>query len=70
MSTVNIYVIYDKLAEEAGPLFIAVNDEVAKRQYEQTMQHVTTKADYLLYRIGFYDNVNMEVVPDVKAYIM
>ena len=33
-----LYAIYDRVAEEAGPCFIAVNDGVAVRYYRQLIE--------------------------------
>lgn len=52
MKTNNVYVIYDKVAEEAGPLFEAVNDGVAVRQMCQSMRNVENPDDYSLFHVG------------------
>ncbi|QXP44175.1 MAG: nonstructural protein [Arizlama microvirus] len=55
---VNIYCIYDKVAESAGPLFQAVNDGVAIRQAVRTLSQVpkSLREEYDLRRIGEYDD--------------
>lgn len=60
----NIYTVYDKVAEEAGPLFQAVNDGIALRNYRNMQIPESLKNDYSLYRIGTYDTVTMEIVPE------
>lgn len=52
-----LYVIYDKVAEESGPIYMAINEGVALRQAVQILKPlpVTTRDDYKLMRVGFYD---------------
>ena len=57
----NIYTIYDKKAEEAGPLFIAVNDSVAVRNVCLTLSDQLYPEDYELVQIGEYDSKSMSV---------
>ena len=59
-----LYAIYDRVAEEAGPCFIAVNDGVAVRYYRQLIEKngVVSQDEYVLYRLGSYDSKTMEVM--------
>lgn len=50
-----LYVIYDKLAEESGPIFTAKNDMVALRQYSHLIKDVENQNDYSLECVGVYD---------------
>lgn len=52
MTTNNVYVIYDTVAEEAGPLFESLNDGVAVRHMCQVMQQVKNPAEYQLIHVG------------------
>lgn len=57
-----VYTIYDRLAEESGPLFQAKNDEVAHRQYQtqlSTIQNIKVD-DFTLLCVGEYDNERCE----------
>lgn len=56
-----LYVIYDRTAEEAGPLFEAPNDGVALRNYRNVMDKVPgyQRADYRLYKLGSLDEHTM-----------
>ena len=58
-----LYVVHDAVAEDSGPPFQAVNDQVAKRQFAQLLENApeTTKADYLLFRIAEWDSSDMQV---------
>lgn len=52
-----IYTIYDKVAQEAGPLFLAKNDEVALRMVNNSPElKAMNLADFELYLIGTYDS--------------
>lgn len=52
-----VYVIYDKIAEEGGPLFCAKNDGVASRNMRNLFasQKVDNPKDYQLMCLGEYD---------------
>lgn len=52
----NLYVIYDRVAEQSGPIFEAINDGIAFRQYEQVMRQATIPDDYMLLRVGSIDH--------------
>jgi len=53
-----LYVIYDKVAEESGPIFEAKNDGTALRNYNIFMQKTSPDnlADYELYCVGEIDH--------------
>ena len=51
----NLYSIFDKDAEEFGPLFNAKNDLIASRYVEDMIKEVKNVAPYALYRMGKYD---------------
>lgn len=61
----NVYVVKDKLAEEAGPPFVAVNNGVAIRQYKQMGIPESLKDEYSLHLIGFYDSKEMTITPNL-----
>lgn len=62
---INIYCIYDKVAEESGPLFTAVNDGIAIRQFRNIPIPPSLKNDYQLCRIGTYNTKDMSIIPEV-----
>lgn len=51
----SIYTIYDKVAEECGPLFQAKSDAVACRAYRTSLANVQDTDDYKLLRVGYID---------------
>ena len=51
----NLYSIYDKDAEEYGPLFNAKNALIASRYVEEMIKEVKNVDPYALYRMGEYD---------------
>lgn len=52
-----VYAVYDKRAEEAGPLFQAKNDSVGLRNFENMLDREGVKAEeYKLLYLGIYDN--------------
>lgn len=53
-----LYSIYDKDAQEFGPLFNAKNDVVASRLVEEMIKDVKHVDSYALYRMGQYDTEN------------
>lgn len=50
-----LYCVYDKLADEAGPVFCAVNHHIAARKTKQLLSNVETPEDYILYCVGIFD---------------
>ena len=53
-----LYAIYDKDAEEYGPLFNAKNDVIASRYVEEMIKEVNNVDSYALYCMGEYDTEN------------
>lgn len=64
-----VYAVFDRVAEEAGPLFCAINDAVAVRMYRHLIAG-TVSADpkdfYLLY-VGDYDNKEVKIVGEPEG---
>ena len=56
----SIYMIWDKVAEQGGPLFEAVNDNVAVRSVSLTLSKVQSIDDYELLCIGEIDNETLQ----------
>lgn len=54
----NLYSIYDKDAQEYGPLFNAKNDIVASRYVEEMIKDVKHCDSYALYCMGEFDTEN------------
>ncbi|QXP44129.1 MAG: nonstructural protein [Arizlama microvirus] len=63
----NVYVVKDKLAQEAGPPFVAVNDKVALRQFKQMGIPEVLKKEYELLKIGYYDSLEVTITPDIVS---
>lgn len=62
-----LYAIYDRVAEECGPVFSAKNDGVAMRGFRDLLQQVSDKSEYQLVRLGKVDmhslKLSVEVTP-------
>jgi len=58
-----VYVIYDKVAEDSGPMFEAVNNGVALRQACNVLKPLPPILidDYQLVKIGEYDTREMQI---------
>ena len=68
-----LYVIYDTVAEEAGPIFDAKSDAVAVRACRQTLGQVSTISDYQLICVGYIcpDTCQLEVCsPRVISFVL
>jgi len=52
-----MYSVRDKAAEQFGPIFEAINDAVAVRQFKILLAKVDVrfKEEYMLYKIGSFD---------------
>lgn len=63
MRQVNLYVIYDRVAMESGPIFEAPNHGVALRGFRQGMANVDPldKDAYKLMQVGTMDKASMKV---------
>lgn len=65
-----VYTIYDKVAQEAGPPFTAVNDGVAIRNFKEMRIHPSLKDDYELYHIGFWDSIEKSITPSITITLL
>lgn len=52
----NMYVIYDRVAQEAGPIFEAKNDGVAYRSFAKLREGQETPEDFSLLKLGMFDH--------------
>lgn len=66
-----VYTIYDKVAQQCGPLFQAVTDGVAKRQYMQIIRSdVVAPDDFELRRLALFDETKCELSPQVPYHVV
>jgi len=65
MAKMNLYVVYDKIAGECGPVFEAKNDGVAMRQYRHLINENPTvdQDDFSLMKVGKIDKESMIIEP-------
>lgn len=63
---VNIYTIYDKVAQESGPIYQAKNDGVAFRAFMSLIGDTPTvnPTDYDVYCLGEFDTESRVFVPE------
>lgn len=59
-----IYVIYDKMADDNGPVFQAVNDAVAIREFSQLLENTKYPEDFELLCVAEIDDKG--IVTDSK----
>jgi len=52
----NMYVVFDKVAEESGPIFEAKNHGVAVRNFIQVTSKAVAPNEYSLLCLGIYDH--------------
>jgi len=60
-----VYTIYDKVAEESGPPFTAVNDGVALRSFKEMAIIPSLQDDYELRHVGFWDSLECAITPAI-----
>ena len=63
-----IYVIYDKVALQSGPVFEARNDGVAYRNFKRFLDNEVTVEyvdDYKLLFVGSINHDSSELVPEI-----
>lgn len=71
----NLFVVYDKVAEESGPIFEAKNTALAQRQYRQLVARQVNcdPADFRLLRLGSIDHhtqaIRIEEMEDVTPEV-
>ena len=57
-----LYTIFDKLAKESGPLFEAVNGDVARRNFMNLIkENRLNPTEWSLYEIGKFEHDTMGV---------
>lgn len=62
-TSIGVYSIKDKAADEFGPPFLAKTDAVAMRMYNRLLEtEKVTSADYVVYHIGDFDPVTGLIV--------
>lgn len=56
-----LYVIYDELAKQAAPIYLARTDELALRQFEAQKSQLPEAIlrDLRVYRVGYFDLASM-----------
>lgn len=62
-----LYSVFDTMAKRFGPIFEAVTDEVAARQFIKMMDKVDVRfqPEYELFRVAKFNNVSGLVLPEV-----
>lgn len=61
--TYNLYTIYDRLAEDAGPIFCAKNNAVALRQYNRLLdEYLSDQSHFKLYLLGIFNTESMQIL--------
>lgn len=68
MAKMNYYTIYDLVAQEAGPVFQAKNDEVAYRSYNNILKDLSeaSKDDFKLICLLSLDTSTLDIDVDVR----
>lgn len=66
---VGLYCIYDKIAQESGPVFQAKNDDVAVRATCSLLSDTVSIDDYILYRIAGFDSDN-HIIDDCDVKVV
>jgi len=67
----SLYTIFDAVAEEAGPVFCAVNHGVARRNFMALLREVpeVDKMSYKLHFVGTFDTEDMSIIADAPLEI-
>lgn len=68
---IRLYAVYDRIAEESGPIFEAKNDGIAKRNYDAFIQSQVQKDELGLFEptdfqclfLGDYDKTTCTLTP-------
>lgn len=63
-----LYVIYDRAAQQAGPIFSAATDAVAVRQYRRLVDEQRIDIEeYSLLCVGYFDRQELCVIDECKV---
>ena len=70
-----LYTIYDKVAQETGPLFEAKSDAVASRSARNLLSEVQAVDDFKLLRVGYSNKttgkITVETIPvEIDPYAL
>lgn len=65
----NIYSIYDTVAQVFNKPFVDINDNSARRTFAQSLKEVPHKTDYVLYSLGSYTDHDGVIVPATPTRI-
>jgi len=60
-----LYVVHDTVADEYGPIFEAVNDQVAHRSFKTILKQATYPDDFQLVSLG-YINDDMVLISELR----
>lgn len=65
-----VYSIKDDVAQQFGPLFFAINNEVAKREFQRVISTVdqNIRNDYSLWCLGSFDEETGDFDQDGVAF--
>lgn len=71
MTVMGLYIIFDRVAQEGGPIFEAKNDMVAYRNFQRLVNKMEHQEDFRLMKVGKYlhDTVRIEVL-DVPTEVL
>lgn len=61
----NLYTIYDKVAQECGPLFEAKSDAVASRSARNLLQDVQSPDEFRLLLVGYIDKTTGQIIAKI-----
>jgi hypothetical protein len=64
-----VYTIYDRVAEESSTPFLAINDGVAKRNFMNTIKSVSEVNDFQLVHLGRYNTHTMVFSVDLPVVL-
>lgn len=57
-----LYIMFDRVAEDASQPFVAVNDGIAKRIYDASLRDNPYGSDFRLFQIGELEGLDLHVV--------
>ena len=58
-----LYSVWDKVAKDSCPPFVAKNDGVAARKFRELLAKTVTPDDYELWRIAQFSSCDMTIEP-------
>lgn len=67
---VRLYAVFDRVAQQCGPLVDSVNDGTAMRQFKDAFRENVNRQDYQLLYVGEFDQAKGVLLPVIPPVVV